>query len=165
MGLFDWLWKDATCPACGREFAKKRGNKVKCRNKECKNFDMDLFNQPEPHQTSRDVESPRTLRGNFDPGANSIEIHYTNYRGDTKTFTGDRTSFKTVQNHLSVRLAPTGTRVTLARERITNLDHLLQYIHAGPEPTSREKQVLAYHKKRRSTSPLYEELRHKYPNW
>jgi hypothetical protein len=32
-------------------------------------------------------------------------------------------------------------------------------------PTPREHQVLSYHKKHRTTSPLYEKIRAKYPNW
>jgi len=32
-------------------------------------------------------------------------------------------------------------------------------------PTARERQVLAYHKKYKTTFPLYEKIRAKYPNW
>jgi len=32
-------------------------------------------------------------------------------------------------------------------------------------PTARERQVLGFHKKHKSTSPLYEEIRAKYPDW
>ena len=34
-----------------------------------------------------------------------------------------------------------------------------------PWPTPRERQVLAYHKKYGTTSPLYEKIRAKYPDW
>jgi len=32
-------------------------------------------------------------------------------------------------------------------------------------PTAHERQVLAYHKKYKSSSPLYERIRAKYPDW
>jgi len=36
---------------------------------------------------------------------------------------------------------------------------------AQPGPNARERQVLSYHKKYKSTSPLYEKIRAKYPDW
>jgi hypothetical protein len=32
-------------------------------------------------------------------------------------------------------------------------------------PSARERQVLSYHKRHHSTSPLYERIRAKYPDW
>ena len=37
--------------------------------------------------------------------------------------------------------------------------------NARSGPTARERQVLAFHKNYKSTSPLYERIRAKYPYW
>ncbi|MFB3921474.1 MAG: hypothetical protein ACE145_07110 [Terriglobia bacterium] len=59
--------------------------------------------------------------------------------------------------------------MTLARARIQNwnefADSLAQRLAPGQEwPTARERQVLAYHKYG-TTSPLYEEVRARCPDW
>jgi len=69
-------------------------------------------------------------------------------------------------------VAPFNTIIcfTLARARIQDWrefeDSLSQRVAPGQEwPTPRERQVLAYHKKYGTTSPLYEKIRAKYPDW
>jgi hypothetical protein len=74
------------------------------------------------------------------------------------------------KNHWSVRTSPSGYYFALSRDRIQNLAAveaaLPQRVAPGQAlPTARERQVLAYHKKYKSTSPLYEQIRAKYPNW
>jgi hypothetical protein len=83
---------------------------------------------------------------------------------------GDRESLRRKRNHIIARVAPTGERISLSRDRIQNLadveDALSQRVEEVPHgPTARERQVLAYHKKYKTTSPLYEKIRAKYPNW
>jgi hypothetical protein len=68
------------------------------------------------------------------------------------------------------KVAPKGQQITLSRDRIQNLQEverqMPQRIEPGQEwPNKRERQVLNYHKKYKSTSPLYEKIRAKYPNW
>jgi hypothetical protein len=63
-----------------------------------------------------------------------------------------------------------GQRIALARNRIQNMPEvdlaLPERDRTGaPRPNSRERQVLGYHKKYNTTSPLYEKIKAKYPNW
>ena len=125
----------------------------------------------------------------IDVPAGSIAIHYRNFRGQQKTFVAEAASVRRKRNHISVKVGE-GTRmvvgrdvltgeprkvrkerrIVLSRDRILNLAEVenscSQQIGPGQDwPTPRERQVLNYHKKRRSTSPLYENIRAKYPNW
>ena len=100
----------------------------------------------------------------------TIAIRYTNHQGHVKTFTADADSARREKNHIKVRVAPQGKVITLSRERIQNLSEVEaafpQRVDPGqPWPTPRERQVLSYHSKRGSTSPLYERIRAKYPRW
>ena len=74
------------------------------------------------------------------------------------------------KNHLVAAVAPSGKKIVLARNRIQNLSEvesaLPQKIEAGQGWASPgEAQVLGYHKKHGTSSPLYEKVRGKYPNW
>lgn len=43
---------------------------------------------------------------------------------------------------------------------------LLQRMAPGQDwPTPKERQAMGYHQKHATTSPLYEKIRAKYPNW
>jgi hypothetical protein len=181
MGLFDFLAWDTTCPRCGDRRARKPLlGRVKCTNRDCANFDLDLMTQREeaglrqpasaPAGPQRQYRNPRTgemvakeVRDHFDPGQAGIDVHYTNFRGEEKSFRGDRRTLRRRGNHLSLRLAPTGQRAAFARDRIHNLAELEEALRQVPTP--REQWVLYFHSKRRSTSPLYERLRVKYPHW
>jgi hypothetical protein len=100
----------------------------------------------------------------------TVSISYRNFKGEVKTFNADPDSAARKKNHWSVKIQPKGARVVLSRDRIQNLreveDALPQRVaHGQAWPTTRERQVLGYHKKYKSTSPLYETIRAKYPNW
>jgi hypothetical protein len=180
MRLFDFLSWDTTCPLCGEARARKPlFGRVRCPNRECGNFDMDLLMQREeaaqPQSSSaiqpeRHYRDPRTgevvsqkLPQDFNPGESGIDVHYRNFRGEEKIFRGDRRTLRRRGNHLSLRLAPTGRRAAFARDRIGNLPELEQALSQVPTP--REQWVLYFHAKRRSTSDLYQRLRAKYPQW
>jgi hypothetical protein len=99
-----------------------------------------------------------------------IEIRYRNFRNEEKTFTSDATTIERKGNHLSVQVAPKGIRIALSRSRVLNLSEVEASFpqRVAPDqswPTPRERQVLNYHKKYGTTSPLYEKIRAKYPNW
>ena len=94
-----------------------------------------------------------------------FEIQYENFRGDHATFTGDLTSVRVRHAHLSAAVQPTGRRITLKMEKIENLQDIQRALSHSPRPTGREARVLGYHKKRGTTSPLYESLRRKYPDF
>lgn len=99
-----------------------------------------------------------------------IEIRYQNFKGENKTFTADAATLVRKKNHIAATIAPKGARVALNRSRIINLSEVessfKQPVAPNQDwPSPRERQVLNYHKKYKSTSPLYEKIRAKYPNW
>lgn len=100
----------------------------------------------------------------------SVTISYRNFKGEVKMFDVDPESAVRRKNHWSVKVQPKGSRIVLSRDRIQNLNQVEesfpQRVAPGQAlPTPRERQVLAYHKKYKSTSPLYEKIRAKFPNW
>jgi hypothetical protein len=99
-----------------------------------------------------------------------VAIQYRNFQGQNKTFYADARSLHREKNHIAAKVAPKGKQITLSRDRIQNLQEvesqMPQRVAAGQNwPTPRERQVLNYHKKHGTTSPLYEKIRAKYPNW
>ena len=104
------------------------------------------------------------------PPAGSMAIQYRNFQGQDKTFYADARSVHREKNHIVATVAPKGRQITLSRDRIQNLreveGQMPQRVEPGQNwPTPRERQVLNYHKKNNSSSPLYEKIRSKYPNW
>lgn len=79
--------------------------------------------------------------------------------------------YRRTRNHIIARVAPTGENISLPRDRIQNLPEVEEAVPHISEaviqsrPTARERRVLAFHKNHKSTSPLYEQLRAKYPDW
>lgn len=163
MGFFDRLFGRKSqgsgnqCPACGA-MATISGGRVFCSNPSCANY-------------SASVPSGKRFRmfQRFAP-QKPIEIRYRNFRNEEKTFTSDATTIERKGNHLSVQVAPKGIRIALSRSRVLNLSEVEASFpqRVAPDqswPTPRERQVLNYHKKYGTTSPLYEKIRAKYPNW
>ena len=188
MGFLDFLTGKTNCPKCGTPGATKEGNQVRCLNPTCEWFDQGLLREAfggpglpagadfaasrppgaPQEMPPRETRIPTSAVGAA-PGP-TITIRYRNFRGQDLTFTADAASARQKKNHISVKAVPTGQRVTLARARIQNWrefeDSLPQRVAPGQEwPTPRERQVLAYHKKYGTTSPLYEQIRAKYPDW
>jgi len=122
--------------------------------------------------------------------AGSIAIQYRDFRGRDRTFVAEADSARRIRNHLSVKVSSdrwhtvairnpqTGEpmkgskerRIVLSRDRIKNLAEvesaIPQRVAPGQAwPSPRERQVMGYHTKNHSTSPLYESVRAKYPNW
>jgi hypothetical protein len=105
------------------------------------------------------------MAANFDPGPRAIQIQYLNFRGEKKTFTGDRATLRPKGRHVSLRVAPSGRRVTFARDCIQNKDEVEAAIQVNPAPSSVEAQILGYYKKRGGSTPRYEELRRRFPGY
>jgi len=160
MGLFDSLFgKKMQCPSCGAEGAKQLGERILCPNPACPYFDVSLGRKG----------TSLPSRGNFSP-VRPLDIRYKNFQGVDRRFTADASTAQRRKNHIVVQVTPTGERISLARERIQNLDEieaaLPERVERGQDwPTPRERQVLAYHKQHKTTSPLYEKVRAKYPDW
>ncbi len=167
MGIFDFLFGKKECPLCGAKGAKTEGARVRCPNPECRHFDGTLRG-PRGRSRFGGIVPPR--RSDYQPES-LLEIRYKNFRGEEKTFRADGDSLLLRRNHFSARVAPTGERISLSRERIQNLAEVEAALppradEARPAgPNARERQVLNYHKKHKSTSPLYEEIRAKFPDW
>jgi hypothetical protein len=121
---------------------------------------------PQPAARGTPAKIPR---GNWQP-QHPIRVQYRNFQEREQTLTAEADSCRRQKNHISLLVAPTGRRITLRRDRIDNLAeieaHCAQRVAPGQDwPTPRERQVLNYHKKHKSTSPLYEKIRAKYPDW
>lgn len=102
--------------------------------------------------------------------AGSVAIQYRNFQGQNKTFHADARSLHREKNHIKATVAPKSQQISLSRDRIQNLQEverqMPQRVEAGQEwPNKKERQVLSYHKKHGTTSPLYEKIRAKYPKW
>jgi hypothetical protein len=169
MRLWDfWILKGEKkfqCPNCGADGAKKAKDwTVLCPNHSCPYFDRSLATAPPSANWGQAATT-----GSFTP-ARPITIRYRNFQNQDKTFTADAEVTVRKKNHLVAAVAPSGKKIVLARNRIQNLSEvesaLPQKIEAGQGwPSPGEAQVLGYHKKHGTSSPLYEKVRGKYPNW
>ncbi len=164
MGLFDFLF-GKSCPVCGTNGAKTKDCRTRCPNPSCQYFDGTLGRSGVLRAAG--LRKPR--RSDYVPDS-LLEIRYRNFRGEEKTFRADENSLLRRRNHISARVAPTGERISLSRDRIQNLSEVEEALpkpdeSKPPGPNGRERQVLSYHKKYKSTSPLHEKIRAKYPDW
>jgi hypothetical protein len=185
MGFFNAL-KDmlsgGKCPACGTPGVRKAGTEIRCFNPLCQYFNPTLGPGEAPPQPPAPPQSPRQPQGkpagwsssppqpSGSPAAGPVAIQYRNFQGQNKTFHADARSLHREKNHIVAKVAPQGKQITLSRARIQNLEEverqMPQRVTPGQSwPTARERQVLNYHKKYKTTSPLYEKIRAKYPNW
>jgi hypothetical protein len=182
MSFLDFLTGKMKCPSCGTAGAKKSDTGFRCPNPSCQWYDRSL--EQKVKKVDRIVRNPGTgepvvpkdkagqsvlAQSNFSP-ARTITIRYRNFRGQEQTFTADPESGVRKKKHLSLRVAPTGARIVLACDRIQNLsevdDLIPQRVGPGQDwPTRRERQVLNYHKRYKTSSVLFEKIRAKYPNW
>jgi hypothetical protein len=165
MGFLDWVTGKIECPRCGTKGASEEGGQIRCPNPACAYFDSSLAGGGVTQQPVQ----PTFNQGSFVP-AGSLAVRYRNFRKEEKTFIAEVGSAQRDKNHISVKVAPKGMRIVLSRDRIQNLSEVEsafpQRVAPGQAwPTPRERQILNYHKKRHSSSPLYESLRAKYPNW
>ena len=170
MGFFDFL-KGATvrCPLCGAPDARTSGDRVICTNPMCRNSAGQRSATPSSGAPPAAAKAADVPRGRWQP-QQPLTIRYRNFQGVEQTYTAETDSCRRRRNHISVLVAPTGRRITLRRDRIQNLAEVearcAGRVNEGQaEPTRRERQVLGYHRKHGTTSPLYEQIRAKYPNW
>ena len=163
MGLFGFgEKKKITCPECRSRGAVKTMTSVKCPNSFCSHYDSSLLPSTDTLPTMSRPGS--VLRGSFNPGGNAVTVRYRNHCGEDAEYVGDRTSIRVRKMHVTIRVAPTGKRITLAKKFITNLASL-PLPEPSQIPSAVERQILSYHSKRGTTSPRYAEARRKYPNW
>ena len=169
MGLLDFLFGKTKCPQCGAKGARKSKGRARCPNPSCQYFDGTLRGRGGRHRMGGLI-APR--RSDYSP-ERPLAIRYRNFQGQEKTFTADQKSLIRRRHHIIARVAPTGEWIALLRDRIQNLNEVEQALSEtvapirsrASGPTARERQVLSYHTKYKTTSPLYEKIRAKYPDW
>lgn len=127
-----------------------------------------LFNSSPADELGSDADSGQAHRAPrnpvpFDPDNYAISVEYENFRGEQKTFLGDWRSLRTRRRHISLSVAPTGQRITLSQDRIQNLAEVTTAV--ARLPTGQQRRVMAFHKNRGTTSPLYESLLDSFPEW
>jgi hypothetical protein len=182
------LFSSENCPACGMPGARRSGSEIRCLNPVCQYFNPSFGSSSAPPQSSQQqppqqAQVPPQGRpsgfssnpGPFSEGTGSahpgsISIQYRNFQGQNKTFYADKSSLHRKKNHIFAKVAPKGQQIALSRDRIQNVQEverqMPQRVDPGQEwPNKRERQVLGYHKKHGTTSPLYEKIRAKYPKW
>lgn len=170
MAFLDFLTGKINCPRCGAGGAKEEGGRILCPNPTCPYYaGTALGSAPQGAGSSSTPRSAQAPSGGSSSGR-TVAIRYRNFKGEEKEFLADADSARRMAKRVSVSVAPKGVRISLAYDRISNwsqLDGVLSHrVEPGQAPPSqRERQVLAYHKKYKTTSPLYEQIRAKYPNW
>ena len=164
MGFLDFLTgkNEPQCPACGTKGIRQIGAQIQCPNPSCQYFAGSSSNAQNQPSASKPV------KGNF-TAAHPVTIRYKNFRGEDQTFIAEADSLRKKKNHIVAVVQPTGKKIVLARNRVQNLSELniafTEKEQRNPLPTAKERKVLGYHKKYGTTSPLYEQIRAKYPNW
>ncbi|MGH9743940.1 MAG: hypothetical protein ACRD51_16465 [Candidatus Acidiferrum sp.] len=163
-GQFDDAVK---CPECGTWGAKKFLWKVKCVNPACAKYDSEYA---EAFQQSRLLERPASeafphLSGNADPNDYSLQIHYRNFRGNEIIYLADPKSAYPKGDYVVVRLVPTGERASFKLDKIRNRSEVESVLGKNPQPMGNERRILRYHLRRGTSSPAFEKLRLKYPDY
>lgn len=166
MGQFDDAVK---CPECGTWGAKKSFFKVKCVNPGCSKYDAEraaAWQQSRAGMAGKNAGEVFThLKGKTDPNDYTLRVRYQNFRGDELVYAAHPGTLYQTGEHVVMRLAPTGKRVTFRLSKIQNRGEVETILRENPQPEGRERRVLRYHLRRGTTSKLFEELRQKYPNF
>ncbi len=164
MGQYDDAVK---CPECGTWGAKKFLWKVKCPNPACAKYNSEYaeaFRQSRVSGKSAAEMFPH-LKGKADPNDYLLRIRYQNFRGNEVEYSADpRTAYQR-NEYVVVRLAPTGQRASFKLDKIQNRGDIDSILSENPQPTGKERRVLHYHLRRGTSSPAFEKLRQKYPNY
>jgi hypothetical protein len=168
MGPLDFLknllsgGNNLQCPSCGTAGAQRTvQGRTRCKNPSCVYFDASLGGR----------QAGTTVRtgGSF-KAVQPVQIRYRNFAGQDRSFVAEVGSLVRKGNHMVGRVEPTGEKISLARDRIQNLQEVESRLKprvapGQPLPTRHERQVLGYHKKHGTSSPLFEKIRARYPNW
>jgi hypothetical protein len=167
MGLFDSGAAAVQCSACGTWGAIKSLWKVKCVNPSCSKYDAE---HAAAYQQNRIVgktvaEVFPHLKGKASPEDYSLRIRYKNFRGDEIIYSADPSSGYTKDEHLVIRVAPTGQHITFRISAIQNRSDVESQLPKGPQPNPQERKILNYHLRRGTSSRLFKEVREKYPDY
>ncbi len=163
MGPLDSGAAAVQCPACGTWGAKKSLFKVKCVNPSCRNYDSDYASVYQQNRiVGRFAAEALLLKGKEDY---SLRIRYKNFRGDEIIYSVDPSSGYTKNEHLVIRVAPTGQRIAFRSSAIQNRSEVESQLPKGSLPNPQARKILNYHLRRGTTSSLFRKVREKYPNY
>ena len=174
MGFFNAL-KDilggGKCPICGTPGARKVGTEIRCFNPTCQYFNPSLAAgeaPPQQPQASRQDGVPLHPASPPLPQARS-PFNTRISRDKTRPSRLTRSRFTAKRTTLSPKWRPRESRSRCHAIAFRILMRWSAGCRRGSRPDRighpRERQVLNYHKKYKTTSPLYEKIREKYPNW
>ena len=164
MGLFDFSGSIISCPACGARFAKKSFWKIRCVNSNSSKYNSEYaaqFNLKRITGKAATEVSPH-LAGSFSP-QDPITIQYENFRGDELRYQADVTGAYRTGDHVVIRVSPTGRRVAFLVSSIKNRSELEGRLSQEEVPAPQERRILNFHLRRGTSSPIFSELRKKYP--
>lgn len=116
--LFGLFARRSACPVCFCA-ARKAFGRVECANPVCQHFNQEFHdNLAASHRKA--VSAPA---GSYRAG-DAVSIRYRNYLGEEKTFIASRASLYAKNNHIMAVVEPSGGRIALCMDRISNLASL-----------------------------------------
>jgi hypothetical protein len=156
----------AKCPVCGTWGAKKSLFKVKCVNPSCRKYDSDYAGVFQQNRIVGKLASEVFhLSGKVSPEEYSLRIRYKNFRGDEMIYSAAPSGGYTKNEHLVIRVAPSGRRITFRLSAIQNRGEVESQLPTGPRPNPLERRILNYHLRKGTTSPRFKQIREKYPDY
>jgi hypothetical protein len=163
MGLSSSGSAAAQCPACGTWGAKVSLFKVKCVNPSCRKYDSDYASAYQQNRiVGKFAAEALLLEGKASLEDYSLRIRYKNFRGDEMIYSASPSSAYTKNEHLVIRVAPTGRRISFRLSAIQNRSEVESQLPKSPLPSPLERKVLNYHLKNGTTSRLFKQIREKY---
>ena len=154
------------CPVCGTWGAKKSLFKVKCVNPACRKYDAAYASEYQHNRiVGRLASEALGIAGNVNSGKYSLRIRYKNFRGDEMIYLADPATGYKKSAYLVIRVAPSGQRITFRLSSIQNRSDMESQIPQGPFPSPRERRVLSFHLRKGTTSPLFKQIRAKFPDY
>ncbi len=166
MGPLDSGAAAVQCPVCGTWGAKKSLFKVKCVNPSCTKYDPEYAAAYQKNRiVGKFAAEALQLKGKTSTGDYSLRIRYKNFRGDEIIYSADPSSGYTKNEHLVIRVAPTGQRIAFRSSAIQNRSEVESQLPKGSLPNPQARKILNYHLRRGTTSSLFRKVREKYPNY
>lgn len=142
MGLASLFSKWIVCPECRHQGAVKQWGAIKCSHPGCVKYDSQLVPPAEVLKTQNLKKD--SFQGNFTPEAEIIRIDYRNYRGEQNTYQGDSSTVVAAGNRISIKLLPTGRRVSFHKKFLGNLSELERYVDLKKAEPAKEPQIVKY---------------------
>ena len=111
--------------------------------------------------TFNSIENTAPNPHSYSPIGESVDIHYTNWKNESKSFRIDTLSVLHKGLFISAATLPSGNRISFRISNITNKQDIQAHIDRAKYEASlsaAERRQLAYHRKRGTTSEKYQHL-------